>query len=199
MDELQIHTGTPIVEIRAQGTPNLLHETVHLVLAECLDHDHGIDYSAIPFDLNSPSGRQVLADELACCVVSCGYIADRGCSEVDAWFAEQLEIQPVFYGLEGRFEAFIDRIRAVASTSTTIEDTVERAYTRCVRILKWSEASPSVVYPKQYLTFDELMVRQGWSWNRNGMRHGPTFPMRSGTIGTGNNGTESRRSRGWRR
>lgn len=85
--------------VESEGFPNLLHEFVHIVLYGRLEDDHGIDYQAIPFDLRTAAGREVLFDELACALWSCEWMLG---SDYDrqAWFAEQLSIQPVFYGYE---------------------------------------------------------------------------------------------------
>ena len=57
---------TPKALVQAEGLPNLLHELAHAVQAGCLADDYGIDYTAIPFDLDTAAGRAVLWDELAC-------------------------------------------------------------------------------------------------------------------------------------
>jgi len=120
---------SPPVEVQAQGLPNLLHELVHALLAGRLDDDHGFDYSGIPYDLDMTAGRSVLWDELAACALSCAYLradlehrdltgtAPRRSTEidaiVDAWFVEQVEIQPVFYGMEDDTARFVDRVGAL--------------------------------------------------------------------------------------
>lgn len=108
-------------EVFAQGLPNLLHELVHAVLAGRVADDHGIDYRAIPFDLDAPEGRTVLWEELSCSLLSCAYLRDAlirretlprdAAHRVDAWFREQVEIQPVFYGMEDAPGEFLRRVR----------------------------------------------------------------------------------------
>jgi hypothetical protein len=107
----------PVVVIDVAGLPNLLHELVHVALAARLGDDHGFDYRAIPYDLAQASGRAVLWDELSATVVSCAYLlSGAGPTDwvrVDAWFDEQLGIQPVFYGMEddpSRFWATVPRL-----------------------------------------------------------------------------------------
>lgn len=164
-DPLKPHLGAPAVEIHAQGLPNLLHEAVHVILAQRLDHDHGIDYGAIPFDIESASGRQVWWDELSCCVVSCAYICDpEWDTSVDSWFAEQVEIQPVFYGLEHDPARFFQRAAAwLARDHTTYRATLDRAYARMEQLLRWGGASPSEACPKLRLDAVGLFARQGWT------------------------------------
>lgn len=96
----------------ASGLPNLVHEFVHAIQFGRLADDHGIDYGLIPLDVTDAMQRRILWEELACCVVSCAYApaAVQG-----AWFKEQVEIQGVFYGLEGDvagFAALVDRTDA---------------------------------------------------------------------------------------
>lgn len=121
--------------VEAEGMPNLAHEFAHVLLAGIVADDHGIDYTRIPLDVSDPADRQLLWDELACSWWSCGVVgralqraADpRGDVEasgegaglggvdpmVAAWFAEQVEIQPVFYGddddAKGR-RRFVERV-----------------------------------------------------------------------------------------
>lgn len=161
---LNAHCGDPAAEVRVQGLPNLVHEVAHLVLAQTLDHDHGIDYGGIPFDPETPAGRAVLWEELSCCVVSCAYVAHHGSAFVDAWFAEQLEIQPVFYGLEGRHDEFIAQIRRwTQRCPAELDATLGRAYDGCEALLRWVGAEPSLVSPPQRLTLMHLMMRQRWA------------------------------------
>lgn len=164
IESLRAHEGPPWVEIQAQGLPNLLHECVHVVLAERLDHDHGIDYRAIPFDLTTIAGRQVLWDELSCCVVSCAYMCRPHCdAPVDAWFVEQLEIQPVFYGLESDPARFIRCVAAyLQSDRKTCRATLARAYRRVASLLAWVGAPAEIAHPARYLSAEELFSRQGW-------------------------------------
>jgi len=116
VDSPGLHMWTHRVEV--EGVPNLAHEIGHLLFEDRLDDDHGLDYSAIPYDLKTKHGRRVLAEELVCCALSCSVLAqlsmDRGINlesqevicAVDAWFAEQIEIQPVFYQSEIDLDVF---------------------------------------------------------------------------------------------
>src|SRR5688572_21427241 len=92
----------------ASGLPNLLHELVHAVLAGRLADDHGFDYGQIPYDLERPEHRRSLWEELAACVLSCAW---GEAAEEDAWFAEQIGIQGVFYGMDdpAEFHAAVER------------------------------------------------------------------------------------------
>jgi hypothetical protein len=91
------------VIVEVQGLGNLFHELVHVVRAGVLDDDHGIDYGQMPFRLEVEEHRRLLWDELAACVVSCAYATPTA---PDDWFAEQIETQPIFYGMESDPGAF---------------------------------------------------------------------------------------------
>lgn len=154
----------PSVVVRVEGLPNLLHEVGHLMLARVLDDDHGIDYQAIPFDLGTEAGRAVLFEELACCTLSCGYprplLDSTAWAWADAWFAEQVEIQPVFYGLEDAPERFWSRVEAVyRDHAQCCEATVARAFDRTESLLRWAGASAGVAAPAQRLSFGTLLRR----------------------------------------
>lgn len=152
------------VVVQVEGLPNLLHEVGHLVLARVLDDDHGIDYQAIPFDLQAQSGRVVLFEELACCTLSCGYprpLTDAaGWAWADAWFAEQVEIQPVFYGFEQTPDRFWATVAEVYwAHAQACEATVQRAFTRTEALLRWAGAPVGVATPAQRLSFRTLLRR----------------------------------------
>ena len=168
----------PTALVQAEGLPNLLHELAHAVQAGCLADDYGIDYTAIPFDLETAAGRAVLWDELACCVTSCAYLqahgrasrAGRGPSaiaaEVDAWFREQVEIQPVFYGLEHDPPAFVERVAALLHThAAEAQAVLDRAYAALERALAAAGAEPSVARPPSRPTSSTLwtLLRPGHS------------------------------------
>ncbi len=89
--------GTAPFVVVVAGLPNLLHELLHVLQVGRVADDHGIDYTQIPFDLHTPLGRQLLWQELACCVVSAAYLPTH--LQVP-WFIEQIEIQGVFFGCE---------------------------------------------------------------------------------------------------
>lgn len=155
-----------MVEVCAQGLPNLLHEFVHVVLAARLDHDHGIDYQQIPFELQTLRGRTVMWEEMCCCTLSCAYLCREGAPTpaVDAWFAEQLEIQPVFYGFEDRPAAFVEALVAAVNEHGEELDAMEaRAYRLCDGVLTWAGAPSRLARPPLRLTARDLMRRQGWA------------------------------------
>ncbi|MEX1367106.1 MAG: hypothetical protein AB1Z98_28520 [Nannocystaceae bacterium] len=144
-------------QVQAEGLPNLLHELVHAVQAGRLDDDYGIDYSAIPFDLRTPAGRAVLWEELACCVVSCAYLPTAGSEghaegpgpSVASWFREQLEIQPVFYGMEDDPPAFVERVgRLLTRYGDEVDAVLGRAYAATEQALLGAGAAPSVSAPR---------------------------------------------------
>jgi hypothetical protein len=150
-------SSAPRALVQAEGLPNLLHELAHAVQAGCLADDYGIDYTAIPFDLATAAGRAVLWDELACCVTSCAYLQTHGraaragaaapaiAAEIDAWFREQVEIQPVFYGLEHEPAAFVERVAALLSThGAEAQTALDRAYVALERALAAMGAEPAV-------------------------------------------------------
>lgn len=90
--------------VESEGLPNLIHELVHALEAGVLDDDHGFPYCEIPLKPRDVGHRRYLWDELACCCLSAAFVPEL---EVESWFAEQLEILPVFYGLEREPKAFI--------------------------------------------------------------------------------------------
>ncbi len=165
-------SSAPSALVQAQGLPNLLHELVHAVQAGRLDDDHGIDYGAIPFDLGTIPGRAVLWDELSCCVISCAYLWGQGraarrhesessiAAEVDDWFVEQVEIQPVFYGLEDDPPAFHARVAGLLSEHPAEADTVlSRAYASTERALVDAGGSTPLSVPRRRPTFATLWPR----------------------------------------
>jgi hypothetical protein len=160
--------GDAGVVVCAQGLPNLLHELVHVVLAGVLDDDHGIDYGAIPFDLATREGRQVLWEELSCCVLSCAYVARRQPGEtaaaaearVDAWFREQVDIQPVFYGMEDDPAAFWVRVdRCRRAYAPEVDATLGRAYRDVKEALREGGAAGDLAVPPEVLSLETLWSR----------------------------------------
>ncbi len=105
--------------VESQGLPNLLHELFHAAGLGRLEDDHGFDYGRIPCDVAAADGRRTLFDELCCCTLSCAWTHDvaspGGRGRIDAWYAEQVEIQPVFYGHDERPEAFVRVVSAVVA------------------------------------------------------------------------------------
>ena len=154
--------GVERLVVEAQGFPNLVHEFVHAVHAGGLAEDHGFDYGRIPLDLHKPADRATLVEELCACWISCelldaqlrrGAVDDRTRdAEVFAWFAEQAEIQPVFYGDQNDLPGFVARVSGVldhhgAETRKGIEcawsstcDTLARAgVPRDQLVARWSD------------------------------------------------------------
>jgi hypothetical protein len=149
--------GTRPWVIVASGLPNLLHELVHAVQVGFLADDHGLDYGQIPYDLARPEHRRILWDETAACVLSCawGEAADE-----EAWFAEQIGIQGVFYGYEEDapgFYAAIDRV--TEEFSNEIREVHAGAYAEVERRLRSVGAPPELARPRVRLTFGRLWAR----------------------------------------
>jgi hypothetical protein len=139
--------------VEAQGLPNLLHEALHWVQAGVLDEDYGIDYARIPFDTSVAAQRLLLWQELACCVVSCAYIADRP-ELVDAWFAEQVGIQHHFFGFASS-APFCEHVeRVVARHGAELDEAVEAAYARLAAVLRAED--PALAEPPARPTFAGL-------------------------------------------
>lgn len=150
----------PSVEVHVEGFPNLVHEVGHIVLSQTLDDDHGIDYGGIPFSLDARQGREILFEELACCVTSCCYLDGSEAERVDPWFAEQVEIQPVFYGLETDPAAFWTIVAELATAhEAAIEATVDRAIDRTAGLLRRGGADVTLVAPPHRLRLISLVSR----------------------------------------
>jgi hypothetical protein len=172
--------------VRAEGLPNLLHELAHAVQAGRLGDDYGIDYTAIPFDLDSAAGRAILWDELACCVTSCAYLRAHGraarsgapaavvLAEVDAWFREQVEIQPVFYGMEHDPPGFVARVSALLhSRGAEAHAVLDRAYAALERALAAVGAEPAVAMAAWRPSLPTLWSRLGLGHSAAGGSGGP--------------------------
>lgn len=94
-------------QVMVQGWPNLVHELAHILQSGSLDEDSGFEYGLVPLDLGTSRGRGYLWDELGACALSCAWCAGyRSKTWVQAWFCEQVEILPVFFGDEANPEAF---------------------------------------------------------------------------------------------
>jgi hypothetical protein len=147
-----------VAVVDVEGLPNLLHELVHVALAGTLADDHGYDYGAIPYDLATPAGRAVLWEEIACCVVSCAYLSEPGPgarAKVDAWFAEQLGIQPLFYGRDADPASFFAEVETLAQSHIgELVAMLDCAYDRVARLL-----APFGVSPPETLAFAPLWSR----------------------------------------
>lgn len=161
-----------IVEV--QGLGNLFHELVHVVRAGVLDDDHGIDYGQMPFRLEVPEHRALLWDELAASVVSCAYATP---SAPDAWFAEQVETQPVFYGMEADPAAFARALDGLVGSGgphlSELDAVVDAAFAAVADWLRDAGATPAQAGPPRNLRFSPLWAayaaaRTGWFANENG-------------------------------
>lgn len=121
-------TSLPFI-IEVEGLPNLLHEFVHFVLRGPLAVDHGFDYSLIPFDTSRAEQRRWLWEELACCVISCAYLAGRA-GRMAPWFEEQVGIQHHFYGFPdpASFRGHVERL--LESHREEMEAVLAEAYAR---------------------------------------------------------------------
>lgn len=100
-------------QLCVQGWPNLVHELAHVLQSGKLDEDSGFEYHLVPLDLHSPRGRRYLWDELCACALSCawgGRSEDR--AWVRAWFQEQVDILPVFFGDEADPARFLAKVQA---------------------------------------------------------------------------------------
>lgn len=139
--------------VEVEGLPNLLHEFVHFVFKPTLLEDHGFDYALIPFDTARPEQRAWLWEELACCVVSCAYVADRP-ALVAPWFAEQVGIQHHFYGFTEP-AAFFDHVDAlVGQHRAELAAALDLAYARTAAELAGAGHAPAG--PPRRLGFEEL-------------------------------------------
>lgn len=150
--------------IQVQGWVNLVHEVAHILQAGRLDEDSGFEYARVPLRLDRARDRAYLFDELCACALSCDFYAEYPdppesvrsqahrlepspglgsglgsdlCDESrrKLWFAEQVDILPVFYGLEERSRAeFVttiqDCLRDYAAEMNFAEG---RAYDRWAR------------------------------------------------------------------
>jgi hypothetical protein len=146
-------------EVVVAGLPNLLHELAHAAQRGRLDDDHGFDYGKIPLRLERPEHRADLWEELAAAVVSCAY-AGGSPAAVDAWFAEQIEIQGVFYGVGEDLDALWALLDgALRSHPEEAEEALERAYDACQDWLREAGASAVVSRPVQRLSALELWER----------------------------------------
>ncbi len=142
--------------IEAAGLPNLLHELVHVLQFGRLADDHGLDYSQIPYNLADPAQRRHLWEELACCVVSCAYLAPAAEAP---WFAEQVGIQGVFYGYDTDAPGFLAAVDAtVLAHADELEAVLTRAYAEVERCLAAVGAGP-LARPRVRLQFTSMWER----------------------------------------
>jgi len=146
-------------EVLVAGLPNLLHELAHAAQRGELADDHGFDYSLIPLRLERAEERRYLWEELAAAVLSCAYLS-AGQRGIDAWFAEQIEIQGVFYGVDDDLDALCALInQALLAHRGEAEATVERAYRACAGWLRDAGAPVEVAEARHRYTAQELWGR----------------------------------------
>lgn len=151
--------GSAAHVVVAAGLPNLLHEFGHAVQFGRLADDHGIDYAEIPFDVRRAEHRRLLWEELACAVLSCAYL-EQDPAAIDAWFAEQLEIQGVFYGLEHDLPGLVALIEATfAAHPGELERVESAAYAQVEAALRSVGAPSAVAEPRARLEFTALWAR----------------------------------------
>lgn len=141
--------------LEVQGVPNLLHEVLHIVQVGEILPDHGTEYGQIPFDPASASGRRLLFEELACCIVSARWHpGDEPAAR--AWYEEQVGIQGLFFGQEP--EAFPRQIEPlVRAQRTEFEHTLESAEHKLCRLLREANAEQTLLAPHHPLSYRELL------------------------------------------
>ena len=99
-------------------------------------------------------GRAVLFEELACCVLSYSFVA---AAVRDAWFLEQVEIQPVFYGMEDDVPGFWRVVAdAYAAHRDEADAIVDAAFDRLACLLQWSGAPATLCAPARLSLPDML-------------------------------------------
>ncbi len=146
-------------EVLVAGVPNLMHEFAHAAQRGELADDHGFDYNLIPLRLERAEDRRYLWEELASTVLSCAYLDAEGAA-LDAWFAEQIEIQGVFYGVEDDLEALRALLdQALRTYKDEAEGALERAYRACYRWLRDVGAPQRIAEARHHFTATELWRR----------------------------------------
>lgn len=145
--------------IEVEGVPNLLHELAHVVLLGRVEKDHATDYSKIPFDLTNAPGRTLLFEELACCVASCTWHPGDDAA-AQAWFAEQVGIQGLFFGFDRDLAGFLAAADAeVRVHRAELDGAIARAIAGVAAQLRSGGASDATARPRHALAFDALWRR----------------------------------------
>ncbi|HRI07344.1 MAG TPA: hypothetical protein PKW35_05980 [Nannocystaceae bacterium] len=151
-------------EVVVQGLPNLLHEVLHALQAGVIADDHAIDYGLIPFDVRVDAQRRILWEEIACAVVSCSFLADE--AAVDPWFADQVEIQGVFYGFAdddlAGLRAFVEATEAAHPGE--VEAVIEHAQELLEARLRAVGAPEGIARARRRCTFAGLWRRYRRAW-----------------------------------
>lgn len=148
-------------EVVVEGLPNLLHELAHAALHGGLADDHGFDYNLIPLGVERTLDRRLLWEEFAAAVLSCAYLGASP-STTDAWFAEQVEIQGVFYGLDGDLDglyALFDA--ALREYGREAEAVLNEAYGAVATWLREAGAPLEICTPHRRYQAAELWTRYG--------------------------------------
>jgi hypothetical protein len=116
----------------------------------------------------------LLWDELAACVISCAYLPGDG-RRLHAWFAEQVETQPVFYGMEDDPEAFARAVDGLVGGDglhrAQLEAVIAEAHARVRTWLREGGAADAVARPTHSEGFWEL-----WSHYRAASNPRPVAP-----------------------
>lgn len=145
--------------VEVEGLPNLMHELAHAALLGRLQADHATEYSRIPFDLATAHGRRLLFEELACCVASCAWHPGDDAA-AQAWFAEQVAIQPLFFGFERDPAGFLAAAdRQLRANGDELESTIGRALAGVEGALAAAGAPPAAARPRRPISFDVLWRR----------------------------------------
>ncbi len=146
-------------EVVVEGLPNLLHELAHAALHGGLADDHGFDYGLIPLRVERASDRRLLWEEFAAAVLSCAYLGAPP-PKTDAWFAEQVEIQGVFYGLDGDLEGlYVLFDAALRQYGREAEAVLNEAYGAVATWLCEAGAPIEICTPRQPYQAAELWTR----------------------------------------
>ncbi|NVB42229.1 hypothetical protein G6O69_30680 [Pseudenhygromyxa sp. WMMC2535] len=169
--------------IESEGLPNLLHELVHALFLGHLDDDHGFDYGLIPLDVGRADHRRHLWEELACCVISVDYaapFAEDPRSFAREWFAEQFEIQGVFYGLEHDLRGLREMVDDLLSSPARLDEaegTLTRGRALVARALRERGWSAPAGFPDRWPSF-----RAVWDGYRRACAPTPGAAWKKGGV-----------------
>lgn len=157
-------------QVMVQGWPNLVHELAHVLQAGSFGEDSGFEYHRVPLDLGDPIGRGYLWDELGACALSCAWSA-TGHSQawIDAWFCEQVEILPVFFGDEANPQHFVHKVQACMSEhQAELQWAQARLWAMAHRLDKLEARAGVLEFPGQSTARDYLVKGPGGlAWNES--------------------------------
>ena len=148
--------------VESQWLPNLLHELVHLLLHGSAADDHGFEYVEIPLDPSDARHCQWMWDEIAACALSTQMSVNVSTDPerfAPAWFAEQIEIQGVFWGLEDDLGGFLRLLSAQIGDPRQNQDlkaTLERAWSLVQSALARVETPKELYWRDPRWSFDRL-------------------------------------------